>query len=304
MTKTSVSFDSVGLTLAGDLYIPDAPAGGPLPAIVVGHPGGGVKEQTAGLYARKLSEKGFVTLAFDAAYQGESGGEPRGLEDPAHRVEDLKAAVSFLTGRPEVEADRIGELGICAGGGYALAAAASDPRVQAVATVSAADLARHFKHGGDGTQDPAVFRQLLDAASRARTSEARGETVTPLHLIPDTEAEARAHGGEYGAEGWEYYRTARGHHPRQADFFVWPSIDKLAIFDAFTALPLLADRPALLLAGTRAVTAWMSIEAYRMIQGPKELHWIDGASHTDLYDKPRYVDPAVARLAGFFGTHL
>jgi hypothetical protein len=216
VTKSDVTFDSAGITLAGQPY---AGGDGPRPGIVVGHPGSGVKEQAAGLYASRLAERGFVTLAFDAAYQGESGGEPRGLEDPAHRVEDLKAAVSYLTTRPEVDADRIGVLGICASGGYALPATGSDHRVRAVATLSAVDISRQFRLGADGTQDPAVFRGMLDAAARARTVAARGEKPPALTLFPATLEQARALGGEHGAEGFEYYRTARaapslGRHPR------------------------------------------------------------------------------------------
>src|ERR1700729_1644486 len=232
VTKTDVTFDSAGITLAGHLYLPDGDrpdtaADRPRPAIVVGHPGSGVKEQAAGLYARRLAERGFVTLAFDAAYQGESGGEARGLEDPAHRVEDLKAAVSYLTTRPEADPDRIGALGICASGGYVLPATGSDHRVKAVATVSAVDIARQFRLGADGTQHPAVFQSMLDTAASARTVAAHGEKPPVLSLFPDTIEQARALGGEHGADGFEYYRTPPGQHPRSASFFDWTSIDKI-----------------------------------------------------------------------------
>ncbi|MEU6494123.1 alpha/beta hydrolase [Streptomyces sp. NPDC046994] len=304
MAKTDVTFDSAGIPLAGHLYLPDAPTARPRPAIVVGHPGSGVKEQAAGLYAQRLAERGFVTLAFDAAYQGESGGEPRGMEDPAHRVEDLKAAVSFLTTRSDVDTDRIGALGICASGGYVLAATASDHRIKAVGTVSAVDVARQFRLGADGAQDPAVFRSMLDAAAHARTAAARGEEPPVLTLFPETAEQARALGGEHGAEGFEYYRTPRAQHARSASFFTWSSIDRMATFDAFTAVPLIGGRPLLMIAGTRAVTAWMSIEAFQLATGPKEMYWVNGAGHVDLYDKKQYVDLAVDRLNGFFTAGL
>ena len=304
MTRTEVTFDSAGISLAGHLYTPGTRGDGPRPGLVVGHPGGGVKEQAAGLYASRLAAKGFVTLAFDAAYQGESGGDPRGLEDPAHRVEDLKAAVSFLTTRPEADTDRIGALGICASGGYVLPATASDHRIKAVATVSAVDIARQFRLGADGTQDPAVFDGMLDAAANARTVAARGEKPPALTLFPETIEQARALGGEHGAEGFEYYRTPRGQHPRSASVFDWTSIDKMATFDAFALVPLIGQRPLLMIAGARAVTSWMSIEAFQRATGAKEFDWIDEASHVDLYDKERYVGPAVEKLARFFADNL
>jgi hypothetical protein len=297
-------FPSAGLELAGHLYTPSEESDGPLPAIVVGHPGSGVKEQAAGLYAQKLSEQGFVTLAFDAAYQGESGGEPHGLEDPAQRVEDFKAAVSYLTARKEVDAQRIGLLGICASGGFVLPATGTDHRVKAVASVSGVDLGRHFRQGGDGGQDPAVFQGLLDAAATARTKAANGEDPGLMPLWPDTIEQARELGGEYAAEGFEYYHTPRAEHPRSTKAYPWESIDKIGAFDAYSLLPLIGQRPLLLIVGTRAVTSWMSVEAFEKAVGPKELHWIDGASHVDLYDQPEYVNPAVEKLTGFFNEKL
>ncbi|MGW2698437.1 alpha/beta hydrolase [Streptomyces sp. NPDC001296] len=302
--RTDVTFPSAGLKLAGHLYTPDDRAVGPHPAIVVSHPGSGVKEQAAGLYAQRLAEQGFVALAFDAAYQGESEGEPRGLEDPAQRVEDIKAAVSFLTTRDDVDADRIGALGICASGGYVLTSTASDHRIKAVGTVSAVDIARQFRSGADGAQDPAVFQGMLAAAAAARTAEARGEGVQTFPLFPDTPEQARALGGQHAVEGCEYYCSHRAQHPRSAKSFTWSSVDRMAFFDAFRFVHLIAPRPLLMIVGREAVTSWMSVEAFQNARAPKELYWIDGASHVDLYDKEPYVGPAVEKLTDFFRAQL
>jgi fermentation-respiration switch protein FrsA (DUF1100 family) len=298
-----VTFDSAGIPIAAHLYLPAAPAG-PRPALVVGHPGTGVKEQTSGVYARQLAGRGFVTLAFDAAYQGESGGLPHGLEDPAQRVEDFKAAVSYLTTRPEAEAGAIGLLGVCASGGYSLSAAGGDHRVRAVATVSTAEPARQFRYGADGTQDPAVFQSLLDAAARARTAAARGEDPGVMTMFPPTAEQAGELGGRHGIEGWEYYCGARGHHERSAKFLAWESVDKMASSDVFHAVPLIGPRPMLQILGERAVTAWMGLEAHRRATGPARIHWIEGASHVDLYDKQEYIGPAVDELTAFFTANL
>ncbi|PSJ61501.1 alpha/beta hydrolase [Pseudaminobacter soli (ex Li et al. 2025)] len=301
--KTDVRFDSAGLKLAGHLYIPDDGVQGRHPAIVVSHPASGVKEQAAGRYAERLARLGYVTLAFDAAYQGESEGEPRGLEDPAHRVEDIKAAVSFLSAHHAVDADRIGALGICASGGYVISAAATDRRIKAVATVSGVDIARQFRHGADGTQPPAVIQSMLDAAAAARTAEARGEDMGTFPIFPATEQEARA-GGRHVFEGWEYYRTDRARHPRSAKAFTWNSVDRLASFDAFRFIDMIAPRPLLMIVGTEAVTSWMASEAYIAAREPKEVYWIDGATHVSLYDKDEHVTPAIARLEAFFKGNL
>ena len=298
--RTTVNFDSAGLTIAGHLYIPDEPSG-PRPAIVVSHPAGGVKEQAAGSYASQLAERGFVTLAYDAAHQGESAGLPRGLEDPAQRIEDVKAAVSFLTTRDEVDPERIGALGICASGGYVVSAAATDQRIKAVATVSAADIGRQFRQGAEDDQDPAIVQGLLAAASAARTAEARGTVPATFAIFPPDEQAARA-GGQHVFDGWEYYCTDRAQHPRSAKEFTLNSVDRIVTFDPFRFIGLIAPRPLLMIAGTEAVTKHMTTEAFERAGEPKRLQWIDGASHVDLYDK--YVEPAVDVLTDFFGEGL
>lgn len=298
INKIDVSFDSAGLQLAGDLYIPEDGAA-TRPGVVVGHPGSGVKEQAAGLYARRLAAAGFVTLAYDAAYQGASEGEPRGLEEPAQRIEDLKNAITYMSTRDEADADRLVLLGICASGGYALSATAGDHRVKAVATVSGVDVARQFKHGADGTQDPAVYQQLLDAAAASR-----GRGGDAFDLFPPTAEDAAAAGGEHGVEGYDYYCTPRAEHPRSTKRMPWASVDRMAAFDAFAAVPLIAPRPLLLIAGREAVTAWMAVDVYQRARGDKRMHWIAGASHVDLYDKDPYVAEAVDELTAFYRETL
>ena len=162
--KNSVTFPSSGLALAGILFTPDHHAGDPIPAVVVSHPCGGVKEQTASLYAERLARAGFDALVFDAAYQGESEGTPRGLENPFQRAEDVRSAVTYLTTREDIDAERIAALGICGSGGYVPFAAQTDHRIKAVATISAADPGDLFRHGLCRTQGPEVLQGMLDQA--------------------------------------------------------------------------------------------------------------------------------------------
>ena len=303
-TRETVSFDGDAVSIAGHLYIPNGEHERSLPALVVAHPASAVKEQTSGEYAGRMAQDGYVSLAYDAAFQGESTGLPRGLEDPARRVEDIKAAVSYLTTRPEVDPERIGVLGICASGGYSIAAAVGDHRIKAIATVSGVNVADQFRFGADGTQEPAVFQQMLDAAAAARNAEARGEGVQTFRLFPATVEDAERAGGRHGVEGFEYYCTPRGEHRRSTKEMPWKSVDLMANFDAFRFVRMLAPRPLLQIVGREAITAWMAIRTHQQAAEPKRLHWIEGATHVDLYDKDEFITPAVAELTSFFATSL
>ncbi|MDY0746888.1 alpha/beta hydrolase [Paucibacter sp. R3-3] len=303
MKQIKVSIESAGLRLAGMLRVPEGPQGKPLPAIVVGHPAAGVKEQTAALYASRLTEAGFVTLTFDTATQGESEGQPRGVEDPARRVREFKDAVSFLLTQSIASVASVGVLGICASGGYCMPAAATDPRIRAVAAVSPVDIGTQFRVGADGQQDPAILQALLSQAAVARTAAAFGLAQGTLPLFPPDE-ETALQGGAHLHEGWAYYSTTRGQHPNAARAFAWQSVDAIAWFDAFRFVDLIAPRPLLMIVGDKAVTRWMAEEAIARALPPKELFVIDGASHVALYDEPAALAPAAARLIDFFRLAL
>ncbi|MGD9695368.1 MAG: alpha/beta hydrolase [Thermoleophilia bacterium] len=302
-TTTKVSFISKGIDIAGILFTPGGDAAGPLPAIVVGHPGGGVKEQTAGLYAERLAREGFAALVFDAAYQGESGGEPRFLEDPIQRSEDVRAAVTHLTTLDGIDADRIGALGICASGGYVPFAAQTDRRIRAVATVSAVDVGDLFTRGLGRTLDADALDAALAAAGRLRTAEANGAEPTYEAYVPPSPD------GLEGApvlyrEGHDYYRTPRGQHPRSENRWLVQSMDRIAQFDAYAKIAMISPRPLLMIAGSEADTRYFSEEAIARAAEPKELLIVDGATHIGLYDLDEYVTPAVAKLTEFFGRSL
>ncbi|MEV6592141.1 alpha/beta hydrolase [Streptomyces acidicola] len=302
--KTSVTFPSNDLALAGILFTSDDHVDGGLPAVVISHPGGGVKEQSPSIYAERLTREGFAALVFDAAYQGESEGEPRGMENPFQRAEDVKAAVTYLTTRDDIDPDRIGALGICASGGYVPYAAQTDHRIKGVATVSAVDMGSVIREGLGRTQDPAILTALLDQAAAARTAEARGAAPELVAWIPDNAEDLLETATRQFRETFEFYCTPRGYHPRAVQGWVLRSVDQLAQYDSYAMIRLISPRPLLMIAGSEADSAYFSREAIEQAAGPKELVVIDGASHIDLYDKDEYVTPAVAKLTEFFGKHL
>ena len=301
--KIDVSIPHSGSTLAGNLYVPDGYVPGErLAGIVVSHPFGGVKEQTAGLYARQLAEQGFVALAFDAPNQGESEGLPRHLEDPYLRAEGIRAAVSYLAVREEVDPEKIAALGICAGGGNTVFTARTDRRIKAVATVSAVCVGGLFREGIGDTQTAEGLTGLLNAAAQDLTSQARGHEPTVVPIIPDSAADAEP--GSMYREGYEYYRTARGQHPNSQNRFVLSAVSAIVGYDSFYLISMIAPRPLLMIAGSIADTRYFSERAIESTAGPKELFVVEGATHIDLYDKDQFVSPAITKLTQFYNRAL
>jgi uncharacterized protein len=308
--RTDVRFPTNGLVgvtgtpsslmLAGHLYLPDERDEGRLPAVAVGHPYTGVKEQTSAIYARHLVEHGFAALTFDAAYQGQSEGEPRGLENPFQRADDVKAAVSFLSTLDDIDPNRIGALGICASGGYVPFAAQTDNRIKAVATVSVVDVGSYVRDGL-GRTDASTFKSMLTQVGDLRTQEAFGHPARLASALPDKAPDS---GPKFYRDGFDYYRTPRGHHPRSDNMWVLRSVEHMAHYDSYAHIDWISPHPLLMVAGTEADTAYFSKEAIEKAGDPKELHWIEGAGHFELYDRDEYVKQAVARIAPFFDEAL
>jgi len=293
-----------GTTIVANLFKPaDFDSRRKYAAIVVTHPIGGVKEQTAGLYAQKLAELGFMTLAFDASYQGESGGQPRLMELPAARVDDISCAIDFLVAHAQVDADRIGSLGICGGGGYALNSAQYELRVKAVASVSAADIGQLRREGLANSRIYEERMKLLKDAGDQRSREARGEPVRLAPTVPESDDFTASTPVMY-REGYDYYRTPRGAHPNSPGRAVSSSMPSQMAFFAFEQIETISPRPVLLIAGSQADSRYFSEAAYQKANQPKELVLVPGATHIDMYDKPQFVGPAVAKLATFFGQYL
>ncbi|KAF9541007.1 hypothetical protein EC957_003586 [Mortierella hygrophila] len=295
MAPIEVTFPSNNVNLSGHLYVPASyKEGERLPGIVVLHPGGGVKEQTAGTYAAELSKHGFITLAFDRRTQGASEGTPRCVEDPYAAVEDAKCAVTYLTTNDKVDPKRIGMLGVCAGGGYAISTASADARVKAIAAISMADIGLLFA----GSLPEETLSSLVAQAGENRTEYAKGGEVKYLPFIPPNVKD----GPVLMKEAYDYYLTSRGSHTRSVNKFALWSYDSLVAFDAFARIERISPRPLLLIAGADADTLEHSRIAIAKAGKPSELFTIAGATHVDLYD--RKVSDCAPKLTEFFEKRL
>lgn len=296
-----------GLDIAAHLHLPpDFDEAGRHPAIVLATPGSSVKEQIGGIYASRLAAHGFVALTFDPAHQGASEGEPRDLEDPALRLEDIHCAIDHLVSLAYVDPARIGMLGICAGGGYAVAAALRDRRLRALATVVGTDMGRAFR----GMQGPAETLARLDAAAEARSAEARGEPPRREPWIPDTLAEAEAQGitDVDLLEAVRFYRESAYAHPRSTNRLLTRSFGPIMAFDPFGLVPELLSRPLLVIVGgrrgaTRQYETGEALFALTRVED-KAFVTVPGAGHYALYWQDPHVATAVAALAPFFARTL
>ena len=307
MTTTSAGHDTVplefsvrGQHVAGIVRSPRGRTGAGTPGVVLTGPFTGVKEQVVSVYARRLADAGLATLVFDHRNFGASGGEPRQHEDSAGKLEDLRAATSALAAQPSVDAGRLGCVGVCLGGGYALRHSAFDPRIRAVAFVAAAFNDPRAMREGMGD---AGYRDQMRAFAAV---EQRQFDTGEIEYLPAVDAD----GGEAampGREPWDYYGTERSAAPGWANRVTRLSIRELLTFDAAIGADFLAGIPALFIHGRR--DGFCSPEAadgiYRRAQSAdKEFAWLDTTNHIDLYDNPAYIGPATARLSGWLAERL
>lgn len=290
-----------GITLAADLYRP-AGTTDKLPAIAVSGPFGAVKEQASGLYAQALAGRGFVTIAFDPSYTGESSGQPRYVASPDINTEDFSAAVDYLALRDDVNAERIGIVGICGWGGFAINAAAIDPRIKATAAVTMYDMSRVTANGYFDTTDEEARHKLREQLCAQRTADARNGTYALAGGVADP---LPADAPQFVRDYHDYYKTPRGYHRRSLNSNGgWNKTSALSFMNA----PLLAYageiRSAVLLVhGEKAHSRYFSEDAFKLLKGDnKELLIVPNASHTDLYDRTDVIP--FDKLEAFFVRYL
>ena len=292
-----------GITLTGDLYIPKNKGHNPLPAIAISGPFGAVKEQSSGLYARHMAERGFITLAFDPSYTGESGGEPRHVASPDINTEDMSAAVDFLGIQENVDRNKIGIIGICGFGGFALNAASADKRVKAVATTSMYDMSRVNAKGYFDATTLEERTAILKRLSEQRWKDIENEIPAsgPKGLPDKIEGDEPQFVKDY----FDYYKTERGFHPRSLNSNgSWTITTPLSFMNMpiLTYIKEISPRPVLLIAGENAHSRYFSEDACKAASEPKELMIIPGAVHVDLYDQLHMIP--FDRLESFFKEHL
>lgn len=304
MTKISFpNSNNKTIQMSAVLNLPEGfDEGRQYPAIVVSHPGGGVKEQTSGTNARELAKQGFVTIAYDASYQGESGGEPRQLENPHVRTEDVSAVIDYLTTLPYVDNDRIGAMGICAGAGYTANAAINDRRIKAVGTVSMVNIGQMFRNGWLNDVKDADAIPYIQAGDDARTADANSDDIAQVPLAPMNEADAP---NEELRQAWEYYHTPRAQYPTAPGYATARSLSQIIPYDAFFKSEAFFTQPLLTVVGSVAGSKWMSDDLMeRAASKDKTMYIAEGANHMDMYDGESQIAEAVGQLAPFFEKNL
>lgn len=298
-----VNYKLNGIEIAANVYTPaNYEPSKSYPAIVVAHPNGGIKEQVAGLYAQRLAESGYITIAADASYQGASGGEPRNVDKPANRINDVRGMADFITQYAGVDVERLGVLGICGGGGYSLAAAQTDKRFKAVATLSMFNSGVVRRNGFMNSQ-VSTIQERLEQASEARAQEAAGGEILYAADSEITDEMADKMPFDLYREGHYYYHRTHA-HPNSTFRYTMSSLLDLMAFDAAANMELI-NQPLLMMAGSKADSYYMTDRAFSMASGTtqKELFLINGATHIQTYYVPEYVEQAMNKLNEFFGKY-
>ena len=299
-----VTYKLTGLDIVANVYTPaNYDRQQKYPAVVVAHPNGGVKEQVAGLYAQTLAEQGYITITADAAYQGGSGGAPRSVDTPAHRIEDIHGMADFITGYPGVDSARLGLLGICGGGGYSLSAAKTDKRFKSIATLSMFNSGQVRRNGFADSQLETLQARLRQA-SDARAQEMAGGKILYAGDADMTDAQIAALPFEMYRQGYEYYWRTHA-HPGSTFKYTMSSLLDLMRWDATDQIELI-EQPLLMMAGSKADSLYMTEDAFAKATGTKdkELFKIDGATHIETYWVPEHVDAAMGKLKPFLARTL